>query len=83
MRAQISIAWDSEAMKMSAFIFDVDGTLAETEESHRHAFNATFAAAGLGWHWDQTVYGELLKVTWRRLPETWRPRSHRLGQVAD
>ena len=34
-------------MKTAAFIFDVDGTLAETEESHRHAFNATFAAAGL------------------------------------
>jgi HAD superfamily hydrolase (TIGR01509 family) len=50
-------------MKTAAFIFDVDGTLAETEESHRHAFNATFAAAGLGWHWDQTRYGELLKVT--------------------
>ena len=50
-------------MKTAAFIFDVDGTLAETEESHRHAFNATFAAAGLGWHWDPTLYGELLKVT--------------------
>jgi HAD superfamily hydrolase (TIGR01509 family) len=60
---QISIAGDSRAMKTAAFIFDVDGTLAETEESHRQAFNATFAAAGLGWHWDQTLYGELLKVT--------------------
>jgi HAD superfamily hydrolase (TIGR01509 family) len=50
-------------MKTAAFIFDVDGTLAETEESHRHAFNATFAAAGLDWHWDPTLYGELLKVT--------------------
>ena len=50
-------------MKMAAFIFDVDGTLAETEELHRHAFNATFAAAGLDWHWDPTLYGELLKVT--------------------
>jgi HAD superfamily hydrolase (TIGR01509 family) len=63
MRAQSYSAKDSRAIKMSAFIFDVDGTLAETEESHRHAFNATFAAAGLDWHWDQTLYGELLKVT--------------------
>ena len=50
-------------MKTAALIFDVDGTLAETEEPHRHAFNATFAAAGLDWHWDPTLYGELLKVT--------------------
>ena len=50
-------------MKTAAFIFDVDGTLAETEEAHRQAFNATFAAAGLDWHWDAPLYGELLKVT--------------------
>jgi phosphoglycolate phosphatase-like HAD superfamily hydrolase len=59
----MSIARGSRAIKTAAFIFDVDGTLAETEESHRHAFNATFAAAGLDWHWDPTLYGELLKVT--------------------
>jgi haloacid dehalogenase superfamily, subfamily IA, variant 3 with third motif having DD or ED len=50
-------------MKTRAFIFDVDGTLAETEESHRQAFNATFAAAGLDWHWDPPLYAELLKIT--------------------
>ncbi len=50
-------------MTIAAFIFDVDGTLAETEEAHRHAFNATFAAAGLDWHWDPSLYGELLQVT--------------------
>jgi HAD superfamily hydrolase (TIGR01509 family) len=50
-------------MTIAAFIFDVDGTLAETEEAHRRAFNATFAAAGLDWHWDPPLYGELLKVT--------------------
>jgi len=31
----------------AALIFDVDGTLAETEEAHRRAFNDTFASAGL------------------------------------
>lgn len=51
------------AMPLEALIFDVDGTLAETEEWHRHAFNAAFAAAGLGWHWDQALYGRLLEVT--------------------
>ena len=45
-----------------ALIFDVDGTLAETEEVHRRAFNEAFAEAGLGWHWDQVTYGRLLQV---------------------
>ena len=48
---------------LQALIFDVDGTLAETEEIHRCAFNATFAAAGLPWHWDQALYARLLDVT--------------------
>ena len=50
-------------MTVRALIFDVDGTLAETEEAHRRAFNETFAAYGLPWHWDQPLYASLLKVT--------------------
>lgn len=46
-----------------ALIFDVDGTLAETEEAHRAAFNQAFKAALLPWHWDRDLYAELLKVT--------------------
>ena len=46
-----------------AIIFDVDGTLAETEEAHRKAFNRAFAVAGLGWHWDRELYRKLLAVT--------------------
>ena len=49
--------------RLQALIFDVDGTLAETEELHRHAFNAAFAEAGLDWHWDQAAYAGLLEVT--------------------
>ncbi|MFX5237441.1 HAD family hydrolase, partial [Acinetobacter baumannii] len=45
-----------------ALIFDVDGTLAETEEVHRRAFNDAFAAAGLDVFWDQVTYGRLLRV---------------------
>ena len=45
-----------------ALIFDVDGTLAETEELHRQAFNEAFARAGMDWHWGQTVYKDLLRV---------------------
>lgn len=48
---------------LEALIFDVDGTLAETEEAHREAFNAAFAEAGLGWVWERALYSELLKVT--------------------
>jgi HAD superfamily hydrolase (TIGR01509 family) len=48
---------------LSALIFDVDGTLAETEELHREAFNEAFGAAALDWHWDQALYGALLEVS--------------------
>jgi HAD superfamily hydrolase (TIGR01509 family) len=41
----------------------VDGTLAETEELHRQAFNETFAAEGLDWHWSRADYHRLLKTT--------------------
>ncbi len=49
--------------RLAGLIFDVDGTLAETEELHRQAFNETFAAAGLTWHWDRPLYARLLEVT--------------------
>lgn len=49
---------------LEALIFDVDGTLADTErDGHRLAFNAAFRDAGLPWHWDVPLYGELLAVT--------------------
>jgi HAD superfamily hydrolase (TIGR01509 family) len=47
---------------LEALLFDVDGTLAETEESHRTAFNATFRAAGLDWEWAPALYRRLLQV---------------------
>lgn len=49
-------------MQASALIFDVDGTLAETEEVHRQAFNDAFVKAGLDWRWGRTVYKQLLQV---------------------
>jgi HAD superfamily hydrolase (TIGR01509 family) len=48
---------------LRALIWDLDGTLAETEEQgHRPAFNQAFAEAGLAWQWDEAVYGELLAI---------------------
>jgi len=49
---------------LQALIFDVDGTLADTErDGHRVAFNRAFAEAGLDWDWSVPKYGELLHVT--------------------
>ena len=50
-------------MKLKALIFDVDGTIAETEEAHRHAFNRAFAEAGHGWEWTPELYRRLLETT--------------------
>lgn len=48
---------------LNALIFDVDGTLAETErDGHRVAFNQAFLAAGLDWQWTVELYGKLLNV---------------------
>ena len=50
--------------ELKALIFDVDGTLADTErDGHRVAFNQAFADAGLDWDWSVEVYGDLLSVT--------------------
>lgn len=50
-------------MAIRAVVFDVDGTLAETEDLHRHSFNQSFAEHGLGWNWDRGLYTELLGIT--------------------
>lgn len=65
-------------MDLTAICFDVDGTLAETEEVHREAFNATFRRWGLGWDWDRETYRVLLRTTggkeriaaWQAMPES-------------
>ena len=49
---------------LQAVIFDVDGTLADTEpEGHRVAFNRAFDEFGLDWFWSKELYGQLLNVT--------------------
>jgi HAD superfamily hydrolase (TIGR01509 family) len=50
-------------MTLEALIFDVDGTLADTEETHRQAFNATFMQYELGWEWSPSRYAELLNIS--------------------
>jgi len=54
----------SKIRRLEAILFDVDGTIAETErDGHRVAFNAAFADFGLDWVWDIESYGRLLAVT--------------------
>ncbi|HHM05159.1 MAG TPA: HAD family hydrolase [Gammaproteobacteria bacterium] len=76
--------------KLEALIFDVDGTLAETERlGHLPAFNRAFAEAGLEWRWSEALYGELLKVGGGKERITRYLRDHgavlppAMGEVAD
>jgi HAD superfamily hydrolase (TIGR01509 family) len=48
---------------LQALLFDVDGTLADTEETHRQAFNLAFLRFGLGWEWSEREYARLLAVS--------------------
>lgn len=59
---------------LGALVFDVDGTLADTESLHRQAFNEAFAAEGLDWHWDEPLYTRLLEVSGgkERILHYWR-----------
>lgn len=50
-------------MQLEAIIFDVDGTLADTEEVHRQAFNRAFEQFDLDWDWTPKVYEELLSIS--------------------
>jgi beta-phosphoglucomutase-like phosphatase (HAD superfamily) len=51
------------ASALQALIFDVDGTLADTESAHLAAFNHAFAELGLDWHWSEALYTELLEIS--------------------
>ena len=60
-------------MRLEALLFDVDGTLADTEEAHRMAFNDAFAEFGYDWEWDRALYKTLLRTTGgkERLKDFW------------
>ena len=61
-------------MSIEALIFDVDGTLADTELAHLAAFNQAFAQEGIGWQWDVPLYTQLLEVSGgkERMLHYWR-----------
>ncbi|MDW5609747.1 HAD-IA family hydrolase [Mycolicibacterium sp. D5.8-2] len=63
---------------MEAVIFDVDGTLADTErDGHRPAFNDAFEAHGVDITWSPEEYGRLLRITGgrRRIASDLRARG--------
>ena len=73
---------------LQALIFDVDGTLADTESAHRAAFNVAFAQAGLDWHWSEALYTRLLDVAGgrERIAHYWNtvhPAQARSRHAAD
>lgn len=72
---------------LRALIFDVDGTLADTERAHLAAFNHAFSEMGLDWQWDEALYTELLAVSGgkERILHYWkatRPDMRELGAMA-
>lgn len=72
---------------LQALIFDVDGTLADTESVHLAAFNQAFTEFGLGWHWDVVLYNELLHISGgkERILHFWKaqnPNQRELGSGA-
>jgi len=67
---------------LRAILFDVDGTLAETErDGHRIAFNQAFGVLEVPWRWDEEHYGALLEVTGGR--EALAARLHALKNDKD
>lgn len=50
-------------MRLKALLVDVDGTLVDTENLHRIAFNQAFSEFGLDWEWGLARYAELLSVS--------------------
>lgn len=61
---QLATMAPAATAQLQAVIFDVDGTLADTErDGHRVAFNRAFAQSGLAWEWSVATYGELLAIT--------------------
>ncbi len=49
--------------QLKAIIFDMDGTLADTEEIHRQAFNQVFTESGYSWQWSRQDYITLLNIS--------------------
>jgi HAD superfamily hydrolase (TIGR01509 family) len=68
-------------MKLKGIIFDVDGTIADTEEIHRQAFNKTFKEHDIDWHWPKDEYREILLISGGK--ERFRKHLHEDHELKD
>jgi len=68
---------------LQALIFDVDGTLADTESVHLAAFNHAFAEVGMDWVWDEALYTELLMISGgkERILHYWKQVNPNIRQI--
>ena len=68
---------------LNALIFDVDGTLADTESVHLEAFNHAFKTEGLDWHWTVEQYTGLLDISGgkERMAHYWRTVDPQMKEV--
>ena len=72
-------------MQLKGIIFDVDGTIANTEEIHRQAFNQTFKECGLNWRWSVADYERLLLISGgrERLRACLKQDQALVGKISD
>ena len=68
---------------LTAIIFDMDGTLANTEEIHRQAFNESFREFDLPIDWEPDEYARLLSVSGGRQRIYNYLKKHNLGNRSD
>ncbi|MCC6707286.1 MAG: HAD-IA family hydrolase [Gammaproteobacteria bacterium] len=66
---------------LKALVFDVDGTLADTEEIHRAAYNAAFVAHGMSWYWTHQRYAALLAISGGQERLRYAIRSQRMSHA--
>ena len=68
---------------LKAVIFDMDGTLADTEELHRQAFNLAFEESGCPLRWSRAEYKRLLAISGgkERILHCLRTRGGDLAQL--
>jgi HAD superfamily hydrolase (TIGR01509 family) len=69
---------------LKALIFDVDGTLADTEEAHRDAFNFAFSEMGMDWYWDSLLYTDLLNISGgkERIKAYWQSQESDIKDIS-
>lgn len=71
-------------MALKAILFGSIGTIAETSEMQREAYNEAFREAGLDWHWDRSAYEKMIETPGglRRIETYDRARGARIDAAS-